>query len=208
MEDTNPQGSATVDNAAAKIFGMLEPEQPEGQAEELEGSTASHLGDRVAASRFGEPEHRVRPADAGDVPRGVCHRVLRQLADHLLEVFEIEGRERRVAGCRSHLAASSDSRLEPDNAAVGGSPVTQEEALVLLLGKRIGDLTGQVVGQVDDAVFGDLARHATHGRQLASRQSDSVPVLVACRQLCNTQFLLNYHLVKQILDPEQFLSML
>ena len=36
MEDTNPQGSAqTVDNAAAKIFGMLEPEQPEGQAEEL-----------------------------------------------------------------------------------------------------------------------------------------------------------------------------
>ncbi len=33
MEDTNPQGSAqTVDNAAAKIFGMLEPEQPEGQA--------------------------------------------------------------------------------------------------------------------------------------------------------------------------------
>ena len=30
MEDTNPQGSAqTVDNAAAKIFGMLEPEQPE-----------------------------------------------------------------------------------------------------------------------------------------------------------------------------------
>ena len=36
MEDTNPQGSAqTVDNAAAQIFGMLEPEQPEGQAEEL-----------------------------------------------------------------------------------------------------------------------------------------------------------------------------
>ena len=34
MEDTNPQGSATVDDAAAKIFGMLEPEQPEGQAEE------------------------------------------------------------------------------------------------------------------------------------------------------------------------------
>jgi hypothetical protein len=34
MEDTNPQGSAkTVDDAAAQIFGMLEPEQPEGQAE-------------------------------------------------------------------------------------------------------------------------------------------------------------------------------
>ena len=35
MEQTNPQGSPTVDDAAAKIFGMLEPEQPEGQAEEL-----------------------------------------------------------------------------------------------------------------------------------------------------------------------------
>jgi len=34
MEDTNPQGSAkTVDDAAAQIFGILEPEQPEGQAE-------------------------------------------------------------------------------------------------------------------------------------------------------------------------------
>jgi len=33
MEDTNPQGSATdVNGAAAKIFGMLDP-QPEGQAE-------------------------------------------------------------------------------------------------------------------------------------------------------------------------------
>ena len=36
MEATTPQGSAqTVANAAAQIFGMLEPEQPEGQAEEL-----------------------------------------------------------------------------------------------------------------------------------------------------------------------------
>ena len=35
MEQTNPQGSPTVDDAAAKIFGMLDPEQPEGQAEEL-----------------------------------------------------------------------------------------------------------------------------------------------------------------------------
>jgi DNA repair exonuclease SbcCD ATPase subunit len=34
MEETNPQGSQTVNDAAAKIFGMLEPEQPEGQAEE------------------------------------------------------------------------------------------------------------------------------------------------------------------------------
>ena len=35
MEETNPQGSQTVNDAASRIFGMLEPEQPEGQAEEL-----------------------------------------------------------------------------------------------------------------------------------------------------------------------------
>ena len=37
MDDTNPQGSVqTVDDAARKIFGMLEPQQPEeGQVEEL-----------------------------------------------------------------------------------------------------------------------------------------------------------------------------
>jgi hypothetical protein len=35
MDDTNPQGSAkTVDQAAAQIFGMLDPQQPEGQVEE------------------------------------------------------------------------------------------------------------------------------------------------------------------------------
>lgn len=35
MDDTNPQGSAkTVDEAAAQIFGMLDPQQPEGQVEE------------------------------------------------------------------------------------------------------------------------------------------------------------------------------
>lgn len=35
MDDTNPQGSAkTVDDAAKAIFGMLEPQQPEGQVEE------------------------------------------------------------------------------------------------------------------------------------------------------------------------------
>ena len=35
MEDTNPQGSVkTVDDAAKAIFGMLEPQQPEGQVEE------------------------------------------------------------------------------------------------------------------------------------------------------------------------------
>jgi len=35
MEDTNPQGSVkTVDDAAKAIFGMLDPQQPEGQVEE------------------------------------------------------------------------------------------------------------------------------------------------------------------------------
>lgn len=35
MDDTNPQGSAkTVDQAAAQIFGMLDPQQPQGQVEE------------------------------------------------------------------------------------------------------------------------------------------------------------------------------
>lgn len=40
MEETTPQGSQTVNDAAAKIFGMLEPEQPEGQAEEPEAEEA------------------------------------------------------------------------------------------------------------------------------------------------------------------------
>ena len=36
MDDSNPQGTGkTVDEVAAQIFGMLEPQQPEGQAEEL-----------------------------------------------------------------------------------------------------------------------------------------------------------------------------
>jgi len=35
MDDSNPQGTGkTVDQAAASIFGMLEPQQPEGQVEE------------------------------------------------------------------------------------------------------------------------------------------------------------------------------
>jgi hypothetical protein len=33
MESTNPQGSETVSDAAARIFGMLDPQQPDGQAE-------------------------------------------------------------------------------------------------------------------------------------------------------------------------------
>ncbi len=82
----------------------------DGEAEELQRSTARHLCDGVAASRFRKPQHRVRPANPADVPPCTRHSVLRQLADHRLEVFEIECRERRVAGRRSDFAASSDSR--------------------------------------------------------------------------------------------------
>lgn len=48
MEDTNPQGSATtVDGAAAKIFGMLEPQQPEGQAEEPQAEYEAQAEDEA-----------------------------------------------------------------------------------------------------------------------------------------------------------------
>lgn len=35
MEDTNPQGSVTVDDAASRIFGMLDPQQSQDQAQEV-----------------------------------------------------------------------------------------------------------------------------------------------------------------------------
>ena len=48
MEATNPQGSAvTVNDAAARIFGMLDPQQPEGQAE-------------VQAEENNEPEYEAQ----------------------------------------------------------------------------------------------------------------------------------------------------
>ena len=45
MEDSNPQGTGkTVDQAAASIFGMLDPQQPEGQVEERqEEETAEYV---------------------------------------------------------------------------------------------------------------------------------------------------------------------
>ena len=45
MEDSNPQGTGkTVDQAAASIFDMLEPQQPEGQVEERqEEETAEYV---------------------------------------------------------------------------------------------------------------------------------------------------------------------
>jgi hypothetical protein len=60
MEDTNPQGSAkTVDDAARAIFGMLDPQQPEGQVEE-QATQAEEVEDTYEA----EPEDN---ADAEEV---------------------------------------------------------------------------------------------------------------------------------------------
>lgn len=57
MEETTPQGSQTVDDAAAKIFGMLEPEQPEGQAEEL---AAEEPQEEAAEEVSEEPQEEVQ----------------------------------------------------------------------------------------------------------------------------------------------------
>ena len=53
MDDTNPQGSATtVNDAAARIFGMLDPQQPEGQVEEQ----AEESNDLEYQAQAEEPE--------------------------------------------------------------------------------------------------------------------------------------------------------
>jgi hypothetical protein len=57
MEETNPQGSQTVDDAASRIFGMLEPEQPEGQAEEL---AAEEPQEEAAEEVSEEPQEEVQ----------------------------------------------------------------------------------------------------------------------------------------------------
>ena len=57
MEETNPQGSQTVNDAASKIFGMLEPEQPEGQAEEL---AAEEPQEEAAEEVSEEPQEEVQ----------------------------------------------------------------------------------------------------------------------------------------------------
>jgi hypothetical protein len=60
MEDTNPQGSAkTVDDAAAQIFGMLEPEQPEGQAE-AQAEEVTEEYEAQAEESEGEPSEEVQ----------------------------------------------------------------------------------------------------------------------------------------------------
>ena len=72
MDDTNPQGSATVDDAAAKIFGMLDPQQPEegqveaqaeespqeyeAQAEETEEAESEEIQEEVEE----KPRYRVK----------------------------------------------------------------------------------------------------------------------------------------------------
>jgi hypothetical protein len=57
MEETNPQGSQTVNDAASRIFGMLEPEQPEGQAEEL---AAEEPQEEAAEEVLEEPQEEVQ----------------------------------------------------------------------------------------------------------------------------------------------------
>ena len=57
MEETNPQGSQTVNDAASRIFGMLEPEQPEGQAEEL---AAEEPQEEAAEEISEEPQEEVQ----------------------------------------------------------------------------------------------------------------------------------------------------
>ncbi len=54
MEETNPQGSQTdVNGAAAKIFGMLDP-QPEGQAE-VEAAPEESIGAEAVTLVTGVP---------------------------------------------------------------------------------------------------------------------------------------------------------
>ena len=57
MEETNPEGSQTVNDAASRIFGMLEPEQPEGQAEEL---AAEEPQEEAAEEVSEEPQEEVQ----------------------------------------------------------------------------------------------------------------------------------------------------
>ncbi len=74
MEDTNPQGSAqTVDNAAAKIFGMLEPEQPEGQAEELAQEETEQVEVQAYEEAEGEEVQEEVEAAIQSSDRVICH---------------------------------------------------------------------------------------------------------------------------------------
>lgn len=59
MDDTNPQGSATdVNGAAAKIFGMLDP-QPEGQAE-VEATETEEVEAQAEEAEAEEQEEEVQ----------------------------------------------------------------------------------------------------------------------------------------------------
>ena len=54
-------------------------------------------------------------------------------------------------------ASAADGVVEADNAAVGAGAVTVEASLIFLVGERIGDLAGDVVTEIDDGIFGQLA---------------------------------------------------
>lgn len=73
MEDTNPQGSVSVDDAAARIFGMLDPQQPQGQAEEPREEVQEEVlevqpeedeqGEEVQEEVQETPKYRVKAGD-------------------------------------------------------------------------------------------------------------------------------------------------
>ena len=154
-----------------------------GEPEELQGSTTSDLRYRVAASRFRQPQHRVSPTHAGDVPPRAVDGELRQLANHRLKVFKVEGRESRVPSDGGHLAAVAQSVFEADDATVRAGPVTIEEAFILFVSERIGDFLRQIVGNRNHRVLRQLAAVLGQNCQLARRQTDSVPALVRRRDL-------------------------
>ena len=68
MDDSNPQGTGkTVDQAAASIFGMLEPQQPEGQVEEQ--AAEEQLEEYVEESEPEEVEASEETQEEEEPPR-------------------------------------------------------------------------------------------------------------------------------------------
>lgn len=71
MDDTNPQGSVTVDDAAARIFGMLDPQesqdQPQEASEEVEAqepeayeTEEAEPGEEIQEQTQETPKYRVK----------------------------------------------------------------------------------------------------------------------------------------------------
>jgi len=69
MDDTNPKGSATVDDAAAKIFGMLEPEQSQDQAEEQQAEGVEQVAEEYEAQAEETEESQEAQEEVEEKPR-------------------------------------------------------------------------------------------------------------------------------------------